>query len=62
MTGPQLSSQEKDELSRLSAVDLVNNAMASGYVNAVREVLRKKGLHKSVEKAFQKMQKNFEYL
>ena len=50
------SELQKGELERLSAADLVANALASGDVNSVREQLRKKNLEKPILTAFQKMQ------
>ena len=50
------SARECEALQTLSAADLVANAMASGDVDSVKGVLRKKGLDFKIELAFQKMQ------
>ena len=50
------SARECEALQTLSAADLVANAMASGDVDSVKGVLRKKGLDTNIAIAFQKMQ------
>ena len=47
---------QQAEMSKLTAAGLVATALASGDVNSVRQVLKKKGLDKSIESAFRSMQ------
>ena len=48
--------QQKSDMDGLTAQNLVANAIASGDVNSVRDVLKKKNLDKAVQVALQKMQ------
>ena len=52
----RFSAQEQQELGSLTAAGLVAHAVASGEVDSVRQVLRRKGLMTPLRTAFQRMQ------
>jgi len=56
MRSAAFSVQQKEDMEKLSATNLVANLLASGEVSSIRSALRKKGLDKPIETAFRKMQ------
>ena len=56
MKSSSFSNAQKEDMARLTATGLVAAALASGEVDSVRQLLKKKGLDKSIESAFRKMQ------
>ena len=51
-----LTEADAISLQDVTAVDLMSEALASGDVNSVKQVLRKKNLHLKLRKAFQRLQ------
>jgi len=55
-TNSRFDAGQVDQIRQLTAAGLVANALASGDVNSVRAVLRKKNLEQPIEKAMRSMQ------
>ena len=53
---PLFTVGEAEEVQQLSCAGLVSTALASGDVNSIRSLLKKKNLDKPIKKAFQAMQ------